>query len=914
MKPEHKQLIRQYLLVFLAAALATTLVIGYFFWQSRQQTERSVEANLLNTVSSIETRLDATLNRLNSDLMATIETLPPEALLEKNRERYATEITRRLETQIRLFPELNSYRIYAADGRDLYYTGSRGPRHTVADRSYFKCLKANPKTPFCYSEALIGKITKTPALVIAKAITDANGQMRGLVLASLDLDYFVKLFSSIDLGPLGTLVLRRTEDGALIARWPEKNETLNTPLKPGNPVRQLLENGAITGSMKVIAQVDNIERLYVFKRVADHPFAIFAGRAKIDYFSEWRQTLAIGSGVAALVLLVLGALMYRQMLGHQRELEAARNVEGALEYVHDAILVHQLDGTILRTNRKMHELFGVNADEVTHYQIIQDYSAREFDGALLAERWQAAAQGEDQSFEWKARRPKDGSTFDAGIYLTRFNYADTPAILATVSDITAQKEAAATMLKGQMAAEQANRAKSVFLANMSHELRTPLNAILGFAQVMERDSRIPADELKNLATINRSGQHLLALINDILEISRIEAGRLSVSLTVLDLPDLLDNVVDSMLLRAQAKNLVLRLEMAFDLPQHIESDISKLRQILLNLLSNAVKFSQQGEIVLAARVLTPGAESPIDHKQHAILEFSVRDSGLGISGRELERIFAPFYQTDAGIQQGEGTGLGLAISREYARLLGGELSAESKSGAGSTFRLRLPVTLASALPQAVAQGRVQRLSAGQPVYRVLVAEDEPVNQELLRMILADVGFEVRVAGDGRAAIDQFLTWQPHFIWMDMRMPVMDGMEATRAIRALAAGGRVPIVAFTASAFEEEKQEILDAGCDDVLTKPLEENRLFDLMERYLGVRFEREEPIATATGNLVSFAVLPAPTFHQLREAATALDAETIRGIAAELASTHADLSRQILDLVDSYRFDRLLELLDTAA
>jgi two-component system sensor histidine kinase/response regulator len=297
-----------------------------------------------------------------------------------------------------------------------------------------------------------------------------------------------------------------------------------------------------------------------------------------------------------------------------------------------------------------------------------------------------------------------------------------------------------------------------------------------------------------------------------------------------------------------------------------------------------------------------------------MLEITVRDSGLGISGRELERIFAPFYQTDAGIQQGEGTGLGLAISREYARLLGGELSAESTPGVGSTFRLRLPVKRAGALPEAIAQGRVQRLSAGQPIYRVLVAEDEPVNQELLRMILADVGFEVRVAGDGRVAIDQFQKWQPHFIWMDMRMPVMDGMEATRAIRALAEGERVPIVAFTASAFEEEKQEILDAGCDDVLTKPLEENRLFEMMERYLGVRFEREEPILAATGNLVSFAVLPAPTFHQLREAATALDAETIRGIAAELALTHADLSHQILDLVDSYRFDRLLELLDTAS
>ena len=285
----------------------------------------------------------------------------------------------------------------------------------------------------------------------------------------------------------------------------------------------------------------------------------------------------------------------------------------------------------------------------------------------------------------------------------------------------------------------------------------------------------------------------------------------------------------------------------------------------------------------------------------------MRDTGIGIPANELDRIFGVFYQTEAGIRQGEGTGLGLAISREYAKLLGGEISAQSTPGQGSVFRLRLPAEPAEApaVPQPL--GHVRAVSAGQQSYRILIAEDEPVNRELLQRWLEDVGFTVKVAENGNQAIELFQKWQPHFIWMDMRMPVMDGFEATRAIRALPGGDALPIVAFTASAFDENRQAMLAAGCNDVMTKPLEGDRLFELMTRYLEVRFDYDEaPTPEDTGS--DFYVLPEATLQRLSAAAKACDAQAVRDIAAEIIGDEPALAHRLRELADSYRFD----LIDT--
>lgn len=454
------------------------------------------------------------------------------------------------------------------------------------------------------------------------------------------------------------------------------------------------------------------------------------------------------------------------------------------------------------------------------------------------------------------------------------------------------------------AAEGANRAKSIFLANMSHELRTPLNAILGFAELMERDPGVPESQRLNLKTINRSGRHLLALINDILEISKIEAGRLAAQRQVCDLHETVETVVEAMELRARNDGLKLTLKKSGDLPRFVTTDVGKLRQILINLLSNAIKYTPHGGVELDAGVV-PDAD-------RLMLVFVVRDTGVGLAPEELERIFQPFYQTEHGVQVGEGTGLGLSIARQYAQLLGGTLTVSSVVGEGSVFTLRLPVARADGLAQqASARRRVLGLAAGQPSRKIMIVEDKADNQRLLSQLMAAAGFEVAIAANGLEAVTLFQQWRPDFVWMDMRMPVMDGYEATRRIRALPEGATVPIVALTASAFEEDRSDILAAGCTDMVRKPVEADHLFEILARRLSVDFifaeENAAPPIPAGPSNIDLAALPPALRQRLHDAAASLDIEAVRVIANELAAENPALAQLIRDEADQYRFDALL-------
>lgn len=454
------------------------------------------------------------------------------------------------------------------------------------------------------------------------------------------------------------------------------------------------------------------------------------------------------------------------------------------------------------------------------------------------------------------------------------------------------------------AAEAANRAKSVFLSNMSHELRTPLNAILGFADLMTRDQSVPEAQRHNLDTISRSGRHLLSLINDILEISKIEAGRLTLQPAPCDLRELVETVVESMELRARQTGLELSSRMAPEVPRFVTSDAGKLRQILINLLSNAVKFTSQGRIDIDI-----GVDRERDGKGAAMLVFSVRDTGVGIAPAELGSIFQPFYQTEHGARTREGTGLGLTIARQYAELMDGKLTATSEPGKGSTFTLRLPLFPAEQAESVQPLRRVLGVSDGQPRWRVLVVEDKVDNQRLLEQLLQRVGFEVRLAGNGQEALAAFESWHPDFIWMDMRMPVMDGYEATRRIRALPEGRLVKIAALTASAFREDRDGIIAAGCDDVLAKPLDEDKLFDIMARLLGVRFDYADAVVAdhPVAAIPDLSGLPQELRSELSTAARQLDVEATDAAIERVRGVDATLAEQLAAIARTFRFDRIV-------
>jgi len=484
----------------------------------------------------------------------------------------------------------------------------------------------------------------------------------------------------------------------------------------------------------------------------------------------------------------------------------------------------------------------------------------------------------------------------------------------TLIDITKLKQAEEDLLEAKERAESANRAKSIFLASMSHELRTPLNVVLGFSRLMKNEQGIPANQRENLDIIVRSGEHLLNLINNVLDISKIESGRVVLEESEADLHQLLHELQSVMGVRAAEKGLSFTLEQSPTLPRHIAVDAGKLRQVLINLIGNATKYTEHGGLKLRANVVS--RESP----QRARLRFEVEDSGPGISEEDRQRIFFPFVQLGNRAPAEAGTGLGLAISKQYVELMGGQIGVASEPGKGSVFHFDIPVGVlpAAEIPTELGRGRVIGLAEGQARFRLLLAEDQRENRLLLRKLFEPLGFDLREAVNGQEAVVLFEEWHPDLIWMDIRMPVMDGLEAARRIKATAAGRRAKIVALTAHALEEEREPILAAGCDDVVRKPYREQELFEVMARHLDLRYlyekagERISPVGSkAVIRPEQWAALPLELLTQLHQAAVELDTTRTLALIQRITELDASIGSLLNDLATKLDYPHLLRLLE---
>jgi signal transduction histidine kinase/DNA-binding NarL/FixJ family response regulator len=460
----------------------------------------------------------------------------------------------------------------------------------------------------------------------------------------------------------------------------------------------------------------------------------------------------------------------------------------------------------------------------------------------------------------------------------------------------------------------ANQAKSTFLANVSHELRTPLNSILGFSRRVRDAPNLPEEHRKDLEIVNRSGEHLLHLIDDVLDLAKIEAGRVEMENAPFDVNGLVLDVVEMMRERAGAKTLELLLNASPVVPAFVRSDAARLRQILINLLGNAVKFTHQGTVTLSVDA------RPLD-TERVLLILEVQDTGIGIVPEDQARIFAPFVQVGKHVTQ-SGTGLGLSITGQFVKMMGGTISVLSAPGQGSLFRVELPVERAEESNVALANDghrQVAGLAPGQPAYRILIVEDKRDNWLLLEGLLLDAAFQVRIAEDGAHGVETFVNWRPHLIWMDLRLPGKGGLETMREIRALEGGREVRIVALTASAFAQERDEVLVAGMDDLLRKPYRRAEIFDYLARHLGVRYLYRETLRMSRADPVAalrpeaMATLPPQLRKDLADALIHLDPGPIAEVILRVSEHDAELGAVLARDAEGLAYTQILNALQNS-
>ncbi|MEB3283621.1 MAG: CheR family methyltransferase [Lyngbya sp.] len=629
----------------------------------------------------------------------------------------------------------------------------------------------------------------------------------------------------------------------------------------------------------------------------------------------------------------------------QKELEESRNlVEQITESSPGIIFIFDLETeTISYVNHCVLELLGYHPDQVKnqgieffeevvhpedldkvkqHYRDFENIAENLGDRQLIELEYRMRHQ--DGTWRWflsrevvfrrtEAGKPKDILGINTDINARKRAELELEQLNETleqrVSDRTQELEEA------KQEAEEANASKSQFLNRVTHELRSPLNVILGFAQLLGRGENLNSQQQQHLNLIFTNGQQLLRLINDLLDLGKIESNRMELDVDWFDFYGLMNAVEEMFQLDIQHKGLELSVDLDSGVPQYIQTDEQKLRQVLVNLITNAIKFTDTGGVSVRVNV---ESTSSTDTEQTQTLKFEVEDTGRGIAPDELEDLFEAFVQGEAGRNSRQGTGLGLAIARYFVKMMGGEVGVDSTVGSGTTFDFFIPIDFpVEVVSNTQPDQQIIGLAPDSPQYKIMIVDDQADNRQLLRLMLGSLGFEICEAENGSQAISQFEQHQPQLILMDIQMPEMDGLEAIQRIKTTPQGEATVIFAVSAFGFSDEQQEIIHRYCDDIISKPIRQDILLDKIGQCLGVSYvyASEESTEFPEDNpeerlriIQELNQMSDEWRSQLYDAAIACDLQRVLQLLEEIPEEKLPIKESLNQLADEYQFDAIAE------
>ena len=748
-------------------------------------------------------------------------------------------------------PVLSALRVADAEGNTRWGTEtSNNPAANMSERDYFVLHRDEPMSGLHISHPVQGKISGKWVIVLSRRLSEPDGRFAGVVYATLQLEALQKIFASLKLGNQGSIALR-DKQLSVIVRHPDSSVTQPGGTQISTDFAEAMKANPLANSyIARKTSVDGIERHHSYRQNQPFGFYINVGLSLNDYLTPWETERRIVYLINALFALISGLGGWFFLRSTVQMSDQERVLRTIFDTSDGAIFLVDTSGKVTHANQRMAGMWRIAPEELIgmHYADMVHPDERE----VAHERMLKLINSEIPFVRTEREFIRhDGEAFWGFLCgrQLRNEAGELLGLVGLITDITEQRKArqeldeyrlhleqlvetrTADLAKAKEAAELANQAKSAFLANMSHEIRTPMNAVIGLTHLLQRDHPTPL-QVDRLNKISNSANHLLAIINDILDISKIESGKLHLEQTVFRLSDITEKLVSLNLERIQAKGLSFRTQFSA-LPTLLVGDPVRLSQALLNYISNAIKFTETGTIELRASVVE-------EDERHLLARFEVIDSGIGISQEAQQRLFQAFEQADnSTTRKYGGTGLGLAITRRLAELMGGEAGVSSEPGKGSTFWITvrlgksLPENALPITPSLVGQAEVL-LAQKHAGCRILLVEDDWINQEVALELLSEVaGLQIELADNGRIAVNLAREGNYDLILMDMLMPEMDGVEATRQIRQLPSYANIPIIAMTANAFDEDRQACVDAGMSDHIPKPVDPAQLFNTLLKWL---------------------------------------------------------------------------------